>query len=280
MSASSTSNYYRQRRPKTRRLTKKIWLVFALLVVIGLVEMAAIAIKLSNRDDSRQNKQSSSSTAQQSSAKQFDKAKYPTDKASSLWAVVNKGRALPSGYVPELVVPDVALRVGAGADESHVSKTAAASMEKMFAAAAKAGAPLRIASAYRSYNTQVAVFNSEVRTFGLAKAESESARPGYSEHQTGLAADLEPLDRSCEIADCFADTPAGKWLAENSYKYGFILRYPKGKENLTGYRYEPWHFRYVGKDLAAQIHKTGQTLEQFFGLPAYTSYPAKALTLK
>jgi D-alanyl-D-alanine carboxypeptidase len=153
-------------------------------------------------------------------------------------------------------------------------------MEKMFAAAAKAGVPLRIASAYRSYNTQTAVFNAEVNAYGLAKAESESARAGHSEHQTGLAADLEPYDRKCEIADCFADTPAGTWLAENSYKYGFILRYPKGKENQTGYRYEPWHFRYVGKDLAAQLNKSGQTLEQFFGLPFYTSYPANSMVLK
>jgi D-alanyl-D-alanine carboxypeptidase len=279
MSASNTNNYHRQH-PKTRRLSKKLLLIFGVLLLIALAEMAAIAWKLSQPDKQPANNQNSNSVSTGSSAAAFDKSKYPTDKASSLWVVVNKSRELPSGYVPDLVVPGVALRVGAGADESHISKLAAASMENMFAAAAKAGAPLRIASAYRSYNTQVAVFKAEVKAYGVAKAESESARPGYSEHQTGLAADLEPLDRSCEITDCFAATPAGKWLAKNSYKYGFVLRYPKGKEDQTGYRYEPWHFRYVGKELAAQIHKTGQTLEQFFGLPAYTSYPADSLKLK
>ena len=95
-----------------------------------------------------------------------------------------------------------------------------------------------------------------------------------------MAADIEPYDRRCEISDCFADTPEGKWLAKKSYKFGFILRYPKGKENLTGYRYEPWHFRYIGKELAAEINKAGQTLEQFFGLPAYTNYPENSLSLK
>jgi LAS superfamily LD-carboxypeptidase LdcB len=279
MSASNTNNYYRQR-PKTRKLTKKILLIFAILLLIAMAEMSAIAWKLSQKDSPQSAGKEAKTSTKQSPIKPFDKNRYPTDEASSVWVVVNKGRILPSGYAPELVVPGVALRLGAGADESHLSQTATMPMEKMFAAAAKAGVPLRIASAYRSYNTQTAVFNAEVNAYGLAKAESESARAGHSEHQTGLAADLEPYDRKCEIADCFADTPAGKWLAENSYKYGFILRYPKGKENQTGYRYEPWHFRYVGKDLAAQLNKSGQTLEQFFGLPFYTSYPANSMVLK
>ncbi|HEX5394873.1 MAG TPA: M15 family metallopeptidase [Candidatus Saccharimonadales bacterium] len=279
MSASSTNNFYR-RQPKTRRLSKKIFIILGLLVVVGLIEMAAIAWKLGQKDTEQQGAKLNSGSNSRAAAPSFNKARYPIDKAGSVWVVVNKGRVLPSDYTPDLVVPTIALRLGAGAEESHISANAAVPMGQMFAAAAKAGAPLRIASGYRSYDTQAAIFANEVKSYGLAKAESESAHPGHSEHQTGLAADLEPLDRSCEIADCFADTPAGKWLADNSYKYGFILRYPKGKDGQTGYRYEPWHYRYVGKDLAAEIHKNGQTLEQFFGLPVFTSYPAQSLKLK
>ena len=149
----------------------------------------------------------------------------------------------------------------------------------MFAAAAKEGIFLRLSSGFRYYGSQSAIYAREVKTYGQVQADRQSARPGHSEHQTGLAADLAPSDGRCEIADCFADTDEAKWLAKNAHKYGFILRYPKDKENSTGYRYEPWHFRFVGKELAAQINQSGQTLEQFFDLPAYTTYPSSAYLL-
>ncbi len=215
------------------------------------------------------------------SAAQFNKNQYPTDAAASLWAVVNKGRALPSGYVPaNLAVPDVSLRLSASSSEMQLRADAAAALEQMFAAAKAAGINLMLSSGYRSYSEQVGLYNSYAQTYGQSAADTFSARPGHSEHQTGLAADVEPSSRHCEVNQCFADTPEGQWLAANSYKYGFIIRYTKDNQNLTGYEYEPWHVRYIGTALAQQINHSGQTLEQFFSLPIYTTYPANSLVLK
>ena len=106
-----------------------------------------------------------------------------------------------------------------------------------------------------------------------ASADDESARPGFSEHQTGLAVDVGMANATCEVDQCFGATPAGKWVAANGYKYGFIVRYPQGLSDITGYEYEPWHLRYVGVGLATEMHnKAVQTLEQFFDLPAATDY--------
>jgi D-alanyl-D-alanine carboxypeptidase len=211
----------------------------------------------------------------------FDKSLYPTDSSSSLWAVVNKGRALPSSYAPaDLVVPGVPLRLSPAADEMHLRKAAADALETMFKTANGQDINLMLASGYRSYSDQIAVYNSYVAQSGVAQADTFSARPGHSEHQTGLAADVEPASRTCEVEQCFENTKEGVWLAANAYKFGFIIRYQKSNENLTGYIYEPWHVRYVGPDLAGQIQKSGRTLEQFFDLPAFTSYPANSLQLK
>lgn len=161
----------------------------------------------------------------------------------------------------------------------HLRTEAASELAVMVADGKKAGVNLMLASGYRSYANQVATYNGFVTQNGQTAADTFSARPGHSEHQTGLAADLEPTSRKCELEVCFADTPEGKWLAANCYKYGFIIRYQKDTQGLTGYQYEPWHIRYVGKDLAEEIYKINQTLEQFFGLPSYTSYPAQVFKL-
>jgi D-alanyl-D-alanine carboxypeptidase len=148
------------------------------------------------------------------------------------------------------------------------------------AAAKQSGIELKLASGYRSYANQAATYSNYAKTYGTSQADTFSARPGHSEHQTGLAADLEPIDGQCELDQCFGDLPEGKWLAANAYKYGFIVRYQKGAQDLTGYEYEPWHMRYIGTGLSDQINTSGQTLEQFFGLPNITSYPSTSLTLK
>lgn len=221
------------------------------------------------------------STAPGSQTSAFDRTKYPTDAASSLWVVVNKGRALPSDYAPaSLAVPNVPLRLSSSASEMQLRQEAASALETMFSAAKSQGINLMLASGYRSYSAQSSVYSSYVSQSGVAQADNFSARPGHSEHQTGLAADIEPLSRACEVEQCFESTPEGRWLAANSYKYGFVIRYQKTTQNLTGYEYEPWHVRYVGNGLAGQLQQSGQTLEQFFGLPAYTSYPDQQVELK
>jgi D-alanyl-D-alanine carboxypeptidase len=130
-----------------------------------------------------------------------------------------------------------------------------------------------LSSGYRSYDYQVGLYNGYVKSQGQATADTQSARPGYSEHQTGLAVDIEPASKKCELDACFADTPEGKWLVANAYKYGFILRYTQDKTAVTGYAYEPWHFRYVGTPLATEMHNQNvATLEEFFNLPVAPDY--------
>ncbi|HEU0206131.1 MAG TPA: M15 family metallopeptidase [Pseudolysinimonas sp.] len=194
----------------------------------------------------------------------FDTSQLSIDDAASLWVVANKTRPLnPKNYAPVLT----ALNLPGGGE---MRPEAAAALRQMFADyQAQSGAQLRVVSAYRSYTTQVATYNGWVSRLGQAQADRQSARPGTSEHQTGLAVDINTgSDQG------FGATPAGTWLAANSYKYGFIVRYPDGFEPITGYEYEPWHFRFIGVDLATEMHTTGvQTLEQFFGLPAAPDYP-------
>ena len=119
-----------------------------------------------------------------------------------------------------------------------------------------------LSSGFRSYSTQDRVYNNYVARDGKQMADTYSARPGHSEHQTGLAFDVN------QINDTFNDSAEAKWLANNCYKYGFILRYPQGKEDITGYKYESWHFRYVGVDLATKLYNNGDwiTLEEYFGI--------------
>lgn len=194
----------------------------------------------------------------------FDKNKYSHDDVTSIWVVVNKQRPLnPKSYAPSDLVT-----VGGG---QQMRQAAATALAALIAAAKNEGLTISPMSGYRSYNTQVSVYNAEVKNYGQAVADSESARPGTSEHQTGLSIDVG--GGGCGIEDCFGTTKEGKWLAANAYKYGFIIRYPDGKQQITGYRAEPWHIRFIGTDLSSEMQKQGvQTLEEFFGLPAAPSY--------
>ncbi len=134
--------------------------------------------------------------------------------------------------------------------------------DKMAADASSLGLNLYISSGYRSYNTQVSTYNYFVNRDGQAAADTYSARAGHSEHQTGLAFDLN------SISDDFTSTPEGKWVQDNCYRYGLILRYPKGKDDITGYKHESWHLRYVGEELANKLYNNGDwiTLEEYFGI--------------
>ena len=162
--------------------------------------------------------------------------------------IVNKTYPLPSDYNP------------------GVDSTAWAALCEMFDAASADGISLWVASGFRSYDTQNRLYNNYVAQDGKAAADTYSARPGHSEHQTGLAFDLN------YVADYFAYTPAGIWVAENSWKYGFVIRYPAGKEAVTGYKYEPWHVRYFGKDVARALYESGLCLEEYLGITSEYGY--------
>ena len=157
--------------------------------------------------------------------------------------VANKTYSVPSSYNPGKLTADCQ-----------------AAFNEMQQSAAEDGCELYISSGFRSYSLQKNLYERYCARDGKAAADRYSARPGNSEHQTGYAIDLNTITYS------FANTAEGKWVAENCYKYGFILRYPEDKESVTGYRYEPWHIRYVGIALATDIHNSGLCLEEYFGI--------------
>lgn len=187
----------------------------------------------------------------------FDKAARSIDDPASIWVVVNRLRPLnPQDYTAGDLV-DVPV---AHTWNPVLRQEASDAIVGMFSAAeAEAGLYLASNSAYRSYSTQVDLWSPDDPT---------TAPPGTSEHQTGLAMDIGASSGNCSLSECFADTAEGQWLAANAYRFGFLLRFPADKAEVTGYPFEPWHYRYIGVDLATEMHNTGvTTLEEFFGLP-------------
>lgn len=189
-----------------------------------------------------------------------------------LWVVIDKTRPLdPIDYGPgSLTAPD-GLRV---VDGRLLRADAAAAMSALGSAAAQSGfGQIGLDSAYRSYDTQVSSYGSQVAERGVAEADLVSARPGFSEHQLGLAADVVACDGGCGTLDDVGASPQGQWLAAHAWEYGWIVRYEDGYTAITGYSPEPWHLRYIGVELAKEYHDGGwHTLEEFFGLPAAPGY--------
>ncbi len=248
-----------------------------LLVVVIVASLAWLQVRPESMENipgnSGQTAEPPVATSQTTSPPAFDKTAFSTTQPDSIWVVVNKQHKLPDGYVPpDLVTPSVKLRLSAGSEDMKVRSEMATAMEAMFADASQAGQALLLASGYRSEASQKSLYNGYVSKDGQVAADRYSARPGYSEHQTGLAFDVGAASRKCEIEECFGDLPEGQWVAAHAHEYGFIVRYGKDQEPLTGYQYEPWHLRYVGKALAAELSAKHQTLEQFFGLPPALAY--------
>lgn len=183
----------------------------------------------------------------------------------SITVLINPNNRLPDDYVPsDLVYPDVRFVFKEKIEKRKMRKEAAEALEKMFAAADEDGAYLAGVSAYRSHKYQIQLFNRYVKKDGLEKARTYSAYPGTSEHESGLAIDVTRSDGKCAASDCFGEMKEAVWLAEHAHKYGFIIRYPEGKDKITGYKYEPWHLRYVGTELAEALAASGETLEEYY----------------
>ncbi|KAB1645034.1 D-alanyl-D-alanine carboxypeptidase family protein [Gulosibacter chungangensis] len=200
---------------------------------------------------------------------------YDITTASSITVLVNKQVPLdPADYAPDDLV--YMNEIGVSSINEHALRhDAAFAVKEMFAAAAEAGHVLDMTSGYRDYDLQTHLYDGYVEEQGQEAADSTSARPGYSEHQTGLAADISAPDSDpfCILDGCFGDTLAGQWLAENAWQYGFILRFPEGETAVTGYEYEPWHYRFIGVDAAADFHESGAaTYEEFLGADAAPDY--------
>jgi D-alanyl-D-alanine carboxypeptidase len=188
-------------------------------------------------------------------------------KPADIAVLVNKRIMLPADYRPsDLVEPNVPFIFKEKDEKRLMRQEAARALERMFEAAKHDGIYLAGVSGYRSYETQASLFNYYVKTQGAEVARKYSAEPGHSEHQTGLAMDVSGSTGKCAAEDCFADTPEAKWLEQHAPAFGFIIRYPKGKEQITGYNYEPWHLRYVGTAIATAMAAKGITLEEYYGL--------------
>ena len=183
---------------------------------------------------------------------------------SSIPVLVNKYNKLPESYQPsDLVAPYIPFVFKEKVEKRKMRMKAARAIEGLFAGAKQDGVRLLGVSAYRSHASQSALFNHYASVDGVKAAKTYSAVPGTSEHETGLAIDVTGGDGKCAAEDCFAGTTAAKWLEKHAASYGFIIRYPKGKEDITGYQYEPWHLRYVGKPLAQNIMNKKITLEEY-----------------
>lgn len=244
-------------------------IILSILLVIIVISGVIFGLKINNEQVTMPNEENVGTiqSAESPQAEGFNKTKYSIDEPGSIWWVVNKTRPLPEGYVTsDLVVPAVKLRLSPDAEQMQFSKTAEPALIEMFNAASKDGIALVFGSGYRSYSLQKQFYDSYVAQDGQEAADRYSAKPGTSEHQTGLTFDVVANNGKCHLEICFEDTPEGQWVKENSYKYGFIVRYLDGKELITGYQYEPWHLRFVGKELATELNKTGQTMEEFFSL--------------
>ena len=202
---------------------------------------------------------------------------YPrlaTGFAGSEWVVVNKLRPLsPLDFEPQVrkISSSESLDNSRGLELRDVAATALEAMAKemLFQGAGQ----MFVNSAYRSYDYQLELFVDKVEQYGEAEALVRSAKAGHSEHQTGLAVDVSVPAQGCAIMQCFGDTDAGKWIAENSWEFGYIIRYERDTTSITGYTYEPWHLRYVGMEIARMYASNGiHTLEDFWGFPAAENY--------
>jgi D-alanyl-D-alanine carboxypeptidase len=180
----------------------------------------------------------------------------------SLLQLVDKQHPLHADYVPAQLVA-VPGGYAAPGYNSTMNSTALAALERMLDGASSAGYDIRVVSGYRSYADQQYTYDYWVGQLGQAEGDRVSAKPGYSEHQLGMTADLGSADFGWALTDTFGATPDGQWLAANAVEYGFVLSYPQGKEATTGYAYEPWHFRYIGTQPAAEYEASGLTLNQY-----------------
>ncbi|NBD23959.1 D-alanyl-D-alanine carboxypeptidase family protein [Paenibacillus sp. T1] len=192
-----------------------------------------------------------------------DGVAFVTNSTSTL-VLVNKKRELDPGYVPgDLVKAPVPFSFSGDSPKQEMRKVAADALGKLFAGAKQDGIELKAVSGYRSYASQKSIFNAYAKTHGEEEANTFSAHPGQSEHQTGLAMDVSSASVHYGLEESYGETKEGKWLKAHAADYGFIIRFEQGKEKETGYMYEPWHVRYVGVYVAQDIKKLGLTLEAY-----------------
>ncbi len=184
---------------------------------------------------------------------------------NDLFVLANKANYFPKDFEPiNLVLPQT--NHAGGPDRRSMRKIAADALDQLTAAAQEDGWEIKSISAYRTIAYQEVLFNSYAATDGEEAANRYSSKPGYSEHHTGLCVDVSSPSMGFGLDQSYGDTSEGKWLEDHAHQYGFVIRYPKGKEHLTGYTYEPWHLRYLGVPLATYLKENDLCYEEFLGL--------------
>lgn len=276
---------------KKRRLKKKIKVIFVFFLIIILIGGISIYMLLNNKENNlEENKNIKPKNKIQEEVKASDDdvssnlekapanttefanledGDYITEKGYTLTIknglpyiegnlIANKTYKLPEDYKPENPYSAITGDWCTNCINTEVMQA----FKQMQSDAISLGLNIYIASGYRGYNNQNTLYNNYVAQDGKEAADKYSARPGHSEHQTGLCFDLNSVN------DSFANTNEGEWINNNAYLYGFIIRYPKGKEEETGYQYESWHLRYVGKELATKLYNNGDwiTMENYYGI--------------
>ncbi len=254
----------RRKKKKNRQTIAVLLLALAIVLAFGLLIMTKCSEGGSKRTDG--------TNGTQKTGTEQEATEYVPDADSEYLILVNKHNKIDENYKPDdLVLPDS--RASDRPDgNQYMRKAAAEAFNRIAADAKKEGHTIVITTAFRPGSFQKQLYDNYVRKDGREKADTYSARPGYSEHQTGLAADISSPGVEYKLTVDFGDTAEGIWVAENCHKYGFIIRYPKGKEKITGYGYEPWHLRYVGIEDAERIYDKGVTLEEYLGQEAAPDY--------
>ena len=274
---------------RRRKKTRVKWMsIIFLILIIGFLIVGGIKVKSLFKEDGskksiiKNDNQDTDSSEEKETTRELEKAPdsyvvfqtlqdgdYVTNNGYTLTIkngiayidghiIVNKTYSVPSSYKTQNSYVDIQ---GERCNEC-IDKDAMEAFKLMKSDAQSVGLNIYISSGYRSYSYQERIYNNYVSVSGQVGADTYSARPGHSEHQTGTCFDLNSID------DSFANTDEGKCVNEKASLYGFIIRYPKGKESITGYQYESWHLRYVGKDLAQKLYQNGnwQTLEEYYGI--------------
>lgn len=186
------------------------------------------------------------------------------DNYNSITALVNKERYLPNNYIPEDLSYVEVKNVCPNDDARKLRREAANFLKELFNEASSIGLKLYACSGYRSYERQKQIFEEYSEIDGEEETNRFSAKPGTSEHQTGLCMDVTCESVNFELSSSFEDTEEGKFILLHAHKYGFIIRYPKGKESITGYIYEPWHIRYLGIETAIKVNESGLTYDEYY----------------
>lgn len=230
---------------------------FLLLAFAAVIVLLLISPEKSENADVKAVMKTLSGAAEKLDLQAFSEI---TDDPDDPLMLVNKVHWLSKDYEPsDLVdVSDFAVR------QAKAKKSVKTAYQKLYKAAAEEGYDIRIVSAYRDYKLQAELFAYWTEVDGLEEAKRTSAEAGRSEHQTGYALDVSCASEGWDLQKSFGDTPEGKWLAENCHKYGFIIRYQKDTEDITGYAYEPWHIRYVGKKAAKEISERNLPFETYY----------------